>query len=217
VKYLIAVSVFAIAIAVLGQEVPKVYLIPKSSGITWGVVRDRSHEMAKDFAKACPIVHLTTKQQAADYQVGLNRIEPGLFVLDDQVGVTDMFGNVLLAGEKNSIKSGVKGACALILADWSNQAGTRQKLANGINTSFENAGVMGYAEISSDKITVHYKGASALRFQMILAVQGGLSMARRAGITTYIFTNDADQNFQYDLQAGRVVPFVAPQAVEASK
>ena len=215
-KHLIAVSVFAIAITVLGQEVPKVYLIPKSSAITWGVVRDRSHEMAKDFAKACPIVHLTTKQQAADYQVGLNRIEPGLFVLDDQVGVTDIFGNVLLAGEKNSIKSGVKGACALILADWSNQAGSRQKLVNGINTSFENAGVMGHAEISSDKITVHCKGTSAIRFQMIRASRE-LSMARRAGIITYIFTNDADQNFQYDLQAGRVVPFVAPQAVEASK
>ncbi|HLM81910.1 MAG TPA: hypothetical protein VK302_14990 [Terriglobales bacterium] len=216
-KALIAVWVLVVAITALGQDVPKVFLTSTSAGNTWGAVRDQSQEMAKDFAKDCPDVQVTTNQQDFDYRVGLNHIEVGLFVRDNQFAVTDMFGNMLSTKEKGSIKNGIKGVCALILADWSNQAGTRQKLINGINASFQKGGVMGYAEISGDKMTVHSERASAMRFHMIMASRREISMARRAGITMYIYTNDADQSFQYDVKADKVLSPPAPQAVEASK
>ena len=155
VKTLTVVWVLCIALTTFGQEVPKVYLTSKSAGNTWGAVRDQSHELAKDFGRDCPAVQVTTNQQAADYQVGLNHIEVGLFVRDNQLAVTDMFGNVLATSEKNSIRNGVKGACAQILADWSNQAATRQKLINGVGAGFQKEKVMGYAEISGDKFTIH--------------------------------------------------------------
>lgn len=215
-KALIAAGVFAAVIAVHGQEVPKVHLTSTSAGNTWGAVRNQSQEMAKDFAKDCPGVRVTTNQDF-DYGVSLNHIEVGLFVRDNQFAVTDMFGNILSTKEKGSIKNGIKGACALILADWSNQAGTRQKLINAIGASFQKEGVMGYAEISGDKLTVHSERASAMRFHMILAHQRGLAMVRRAGIATYVYTNDADQTFVYDMKAGQIVPPATQQAIEASK
>jgi hypothetical protein len=118
VKALIAVGIFATLIAAHGQDLPKVYLTSRSSGNTWGAVRDQSQEMAKDFAKDCSAVQVTTNEQTADYQVSLNHIELGLLVRNNQLAVTDMFGDVLSTRERGSIKSGVKGVCALILADY---------------------------------------------------------------------------------------------------
>jgi hypothetical protein len=217
VKALIAlVGIFAAVIAVHGQETPKVYLSSKSAGNTWSAFRDQSQEMAKDFAKECPDVQVTTNQQDFDYQIVLNHIEVGLFVRDNQFSVMDIFGNVLSTNEKGSIKSGVKGVCALIRADWSNQAGARQRLVNALNAHFQKDGVLGYAEVTGDKLTVHSERASAMRFRMLLAGRQ-LSMARRAGIAMYVYTNDADQNFQYDVKLGQVVPGGALQAVEVNK
>jgi hypothetical protein len=194
-----------------------VYLASNSTGDTWGASRDQSQEMAKDFAKDCPDVQVTTDQRGADYQVNLSHIEVGLFVRDNQLEVTDVFGNVLSANEGRSIKGGVKGACALILGDWSNQAGARQKLIDLINASFQRDNAMGYAEISGDKLTVHSQRASLMRFHMILASQRELSMVRRAGIAIYVYTNDADQSFVYDVKAGQIVAPATQQGAGANK
>ncbi|MGA2965103.1 MAG: hypothetical protein ABSD64_02755 [Terriglobales bacterium] len=193
------------------------YLASNSTGDTWGASRDQSQEMAKDFAKDCPDVQVTTDQRGADYQVNLSHIEVGLFVRDNQLEVTDVFGNVLSANEGRSIKGGVKGACALILGDWSNQAGARQKLIDLINASFQRDNAMGYAEISGDKLTVHSQRASLMRFHMILASQRELSMVRRAGIAIYVYTNDADQSFVYDVKAGQIVAPATQQGAGANK
>ena len=56
-----------------------------------------------------------------------------------------------------------------------------------------------------------------MRFHMALANQRVLSMMRRAAITVYIYTNDDDQNFAYDVKAGQVVTPAIPQAIEANK
>jgi hypothetical protein len=215
VKTLIVVGIIAAAFAAHGQEAPNVYLTSKSMGSNWNAFRDQSQEMAKDFAKACPGVHITTSRQDADYQVSLNHIEAGLFVRDNQIAVEDTLGTLLSTKEKSSINSGVKGACALILADWSNPTDARQRLVKAINADFQKSGVMGYAELSGDKLTIHSERASAMRFRMILASRE-LSMIRRAGIATYVYTNDADQNFAYDVKSGQIVQPATQQAAQAN-
>jgi hypothetical protein len=39
---------------------------------------------------------------------------------------------------------------------------------------------------------------------------------RRAGIATYAYTNDADQNFVYDVKSGQIVFPATEQAVQAN-
>jgi hypothetical protein len=158
VKAFMAAGILAAAVAAqiqeTPQEPPKLYLASKSAGNTWNAIRDQSQEMAKDFAKECPSVRVTTNERDADYQINLNHIELGLLLRDNQIAVTDMLGNLLSTKEKGSINSGVKGACALILADWSSHTDTRRRLVDWINASFQKGSVMGYAEISGDKLTV---------------------------------------------------------------
>ncbi len=214
-KILIVLAILSCAIATYGQESPNVYLESKSVGNNLAAFRDQSQEMAKDFAKACRGVTVTTNRRDADYLVSLNHIEAGLFWRDNQMAVADTFGTVLSAKEGNSINNGVKGACALILADWSRPTDARQRLVKGINDEFQRGSVMGYAELSGDKLTVHSERASAMRFRMILASRD-LPMIRRAGITTYIYTNDADQNFAYDVKSGQVTAFPIQQAAQGN-
>ncbi len=215
-KVWVGIGLFATLIAAHAQESPKVYLSSTSTGNTWAAFRDQSHEMAKDFARDCPDMQITTNPQSAEYEVRLNHIEVGLFVRDNQLSVMDMFGNVLSTKETGSIKNGVKRVCALILADAADQAGVRRKLVNGLNGSFQKNGVLGYAEISGDRITVHSERASLMRLHMVLA-SGEFSMVRRAGITMFIYTNDANQNFVYDVKADQIVSPATQQAAQASK
>jgi hypothetical protein len=179
-------------------------------------MRDQSQEMAKDFAKGCRYAQITTNRQAADYVVSLNHIEAGLFIRDNQIAVTDPFGNLLSTKEGSSIQGGVKGACALIHADWSNQASTRQRLVDGINAVFQKDGVVGYTDVSEDKLTVHSERASAMRFHAILASKWEISMMQRAGIETFAYTDDTAQNFAYDVKSGQIVLSATQQATHGS-
>jgi hypothetical protein len=210
-KTLIVIGILASAVAAYGQDSPNIYLEWKSVGSNWSAFRDQSQEMTKDFAKACPGVQVTTNRQEADYLVMLNHIEVGLFWRDNQIAFTDSFGSVLSTKERSSINGGVRGACALILADSRNPADARQRLVRGINAQFQKGGIMGYAELSGDDLTVHSERASAMRFRMILASRE-LSMIRRAGITTFCYTNDADQNLVYDVKSGQMVSPMTQQA-----
>ena len=99
----------------------------------------------------------------------------------------------------------MKGVCSLILADWSNQALTREKLVKMINLQFQKEQIAGYAEVVGTNFTVHSERASAMRFHMVTANERLVSMQRRAGIATFFYTNDADQNFAYDVRSGKDV------------
>jgi hypothetical protein len=190
-------------------EGPKVFLNSHSTGNTWAARRDQSQEMARDLEKDCPSARVTMNQDEADYQLTLNHVEAGLFVRDNQLAVSDMFGNLLSTREKGGIRGGLKEACALILADWSNPKSTRQKLINAVSAGARKEGVAAYAEISGDRLTVHSERASAMRFHMIVASERYVSMVRRAGIDIYAYTNDADQNFTYDVKSGQSVETAA--------
>jgi hypothetical protein len=74
--------------------------------------------MAKDFQKNCPDVRISVVQNAADYTVILNHIEVGPFGRDNQMEVANKDGDLPATREKGGIKGGVKGVCAIILADW---------------------------------------------------------------------------------------------------
>jgi hypothetical protein len=100
------------------QDKPRVFLQAQSKGNTWNAQRDQSIEMAKDFQKNCPDVRISVVQNAADYTVILNHIEVGPFGRDNQMEVANKDGDLLATREKGGIKGGVKGVCAIILADW---------------------------------------------------------------------------------------------------
>jgi hypothetical protein len=187
------------------NNMPSVCLESKSIGSNWNAFRDQSQELAKDLEKKCPEVRITTSKTDADYFITLNHIEAGIVLRENQVSVSDQTGTVLASGDKDSIKHGVKDACALILSDWSNQDHARDTLIKLINAAFEKEGADGYPEIVGDTLTVHSERATAMRFHMTLARPQMLSLFHRAGIATYIYTNDADQTFTHEFAKGAVM------------
>jgi hypothetical protein len=79
-------------------------------------------ERSKDLEKDCPGVRVTINQQVADYTVLLNHIEVG-FVRDNQIHVANKDGDLISkTKEGGSIAGGLKKACDLILADWTNRS-----------------------------------------------------------------------------------------------
>jgi hypothetical protein len=104
---------------VSSTDKPRLFLQSSSHGNNWNARRDQSMEMAKDFEKDCPGVKITLNQQMADYTIVLNHIEHG-FARDNQFQIADRNGDLLTrTKEGGSIRTGVKKACAQILADWS--------------------------------------------------------------------------------------------------
>ncbi len=85
------------------------------------------------------------------------------------------------------------------------QATLREALIKSINATFTKEGVAGYAEISGDKLTVHSERASAVRLNMTLKNDQFLPSLKSAGISTFVYTNDAEQTFEYDVKEGQVV------------
>jgi len=101
---------------------PRVFLQSSSKGTNRNAARDQSMEMSKDLEKDCPGVRVTINQQVADYTVLLNHIEVG-FVRDNQIHVANKDGDLISkTKEGGSIAGGLKKACDLILADWTNRS-----------------------------------------------------------------------------------------------
>ena len=100
---------------------PRVFLRSESFGNQWNAVRNQSMEMSKDFGNACPIVQITINDQKADFTLGLNHIERGLVIRDNQIEVYNKDGDLISGKEGGSIMGGVKGACALIITSWGAQ------------------------------------------------------------------------------------------------
>ena len=94
------------------------------------------------------------------------------------------------------------------------QPAAREVLLKTINAQFAKEGVAGYADISHDKLTVHSERASAVRFHMLLANDTFISRMKDAGISAFAYTNDADQNFLYDVKAGQVLT-ASPQTTDS--
>ena len=98
---------------------PRVFLEASSKGTNRNSERDQSMEMSKDLEKDCPGVRVTINQQMADYTIGLNNIEVGLLVRDNQIQVANKDGDLISkTKEGGSIAGGMKKACDLILSDW---------------------------------------------------------------------------------------------------
>lgn len=207
----IITAIVLMTLAAYGQDTPEIYIGSTSTGNTWTALRDQSQEMAKDFAKDCPEIQVTSDRQSSDYTVVLTHIEIGLFNRMNQVKLEDMFGNLLSTKDVSSIRSGEKEVCQLIRADWCNQPSIRARVMNSITASFQKEAVAGYGEISGNELIVHSERASAMRFHMIVANPRAMAYLRRAGIQRYVYTNDADQRFEFDVKSGQIA-----QAKESS-
>jgi hypothetical protein len=94
---------------------------------------------------------------------------------------------------------------------------TKQQIVDLINQDLRKRsaedGKAGYAEAVGDKLIVHSERTSAMRFH---AVTGGADPAwtdalRKAGFATEVYTNDADQRFEFDLATRKEVTADATQ------
>jgi len=105
---------------------------------------------------------------------------------------------------------------------------SRQQVIDELNRNFQTQRVVGYTEISGDTFIMHSERASAMRFHMILDKQM-LGVFHTIGIKTFVYTNDKDQRYVYDIVAEHEVtpdpaaaltaggPAVVPAAVPAQK
>jgi hypothetical protein len=177
------------------DELPYVYLKAAS---------DQSKEMTKGFVEDCPNVRVAEVQSDADYFADLSHSEVGLPARDHRLVVTDAWGMDLKTVEGNGLRDEVKSACALIMADWSDQALTRKKYLDAINAGFRKDGVKGSAEMVGDNLIVRSERADRMRFKMLLANNKTPLRLKRAGIVTFIYTKDAGQNFAYDVKSGQI-------------
>jgi hypothetical protein len=92
---------------------------------------------------------------------------------------------------------------------------TRQQVIDDLNKSFQDQKVVGYTEIADETFTMHSERASEMRFHMVLDKQM-LGVFHTIGIKTFVYTNDKDQKYVYDVAAGHVVTPRAPSAPAAA-
>src|SRR5271166_1878509 len=95
---------------------------------------------------------------------------------------------------------------------------TRQQVIDDLNRNFQTQKVVGYTEVSGDTFIMHSERASAMRFHMVVDRQM-LGVFHTIGIKTFVYTNDNDQRYVYDVVAGHEVtpevPAAAPTAAPA--
>ena len=86
---------------------------------------------------------------------------------------------------------------------------TKARVVDAMNASHRRAndkdGKVAYTEAKGDTVITHSERASAMRFHADMANQPFLSRFQSAGFSTYIYTNDADQRFEFDLVHNREV------------
>jgi hypothetical protein len=81
----------------------------------------------------------------------------------------------------------------------------RDALVKKLNAEFVKQGIVLYAEISGDTLTVHSEQASGTRFDMLLVDDSIMASLEATPDRKIRRTNDADQNFAYDVKAAQVV------------
>ncbi len=95
-----------------------------------------------------------------------------------------------------SFPNGQRDACAARVQG-------RDQLVASWNQGFTTRNIAGYVELSGDTFTVHSEQVSAMRFHMVYL--GSTNYFRQIGIKTFIYTNDDDQRYVYDVTAGHQV------------
>lgn len=83
-----------------------------------GVAGSTAAEGIKIFLKECPSVELTTRQDRADYIVGLSDDGSGVGRKGRRAVVSTTEGTVVLANSTRSLKNAVKDACRAIDKEW---------------------------------------------------------------------------------------------------
>lgn len=81
----------------------------------------------------------------------------------------------------------------------------RQLYARSLQAELAKAGVAGYAKFDGDVLTVHSERASMMRFHANTSDEKFLPWFRTMNVKTYIYTNDADQRFEFDVVHNREV------------
>jgi hypothetical protein len=93
----------------------------------------------------------------------------------------------------------------------------RQRFIDGQRRAFLKNGVAGYAEFSGDTLIIHSERASAIRFHAGVSDVKFLTLFRSMNANTYIYTNDADQRFEFDVAHNReVTPDSVARRTESS-
>ena len=88
----------------------------------------------------------------------------------------------------------------------------RPKMIAAENASFKKEGVAGYAEIVGDTYIVHSERCTAIRFHANMVQNTEwVDALKRAGITFFVYTDDADKKFMYDVKAGKEVSVLPPE------
>ncbi len=78
----------------------------------------------------------------------------------------------------------------------------RQTFIKAFDDMQRKEGVTAYADFAGEVLTIHSERCSALRFHVLLADEQMLAKLKQMGFKTFLYTNDADQKFTYDLQTG---------------
>jgi hypothetical protein len=78
----------------------------------------------------------------------------------------------------------------------------RQAFVKAFDDGQRKQGVAAYADFTGGVLTIHSERCSALRFHVLLADEQMITELKQMGFTTFIYTNDADQKFTYDLLTG---------------
>ncbi len=82
----------------------------------------------------------------------------------------------------------------------------REKMIAAENASFKKEGAAGYAEVVGDTYIVHSERATSIRFHAnVIGNKEYVEALQRAGITTLVYTNDADVKFVYDVKANQIM------------
>lgn len=117
------------------------------------------------------------------------------------IGVLDSAESKSVVGSSTDSKSRV----SVQVSD--SAAGSKQEemYVESVNSYFKSNNLVGYAESSGDTLTVHSERASAMRFHMNVADKQEMQSYRTAGFKTFVYTNDSDQRFTYDLVTEQIV------------
>jgi hypothetical protein len=81
----------------------------------------------------------------------------------------------------------------------------RRVYTGALQAEFAKAGVAGYTKFDGDVVTVHSERASLMRFHAITYDEKFLPWFRTMNVKTYIYTNDADKTFKFDVASNREV------------
>jgi hypothetical protein len=78
----------------------------------------------------------------------------------------------------------------------------RQAFIKAFDDMQRKEGVAAYADFAGDVLTIHSERCSALRFHVLLADEQLIAKLKQMGFKTFLYTNDADLKFTFDVLTG---------------